>query len=69
MNTLDKARTQASSDALHRLKHKVLPELELVIAGTPTGPLRNSLTTANIILNSVAEGIPITDVLTPPEPA
>ena len=69
---LHRQREKAAADAMHRLKHKVLPELELVIAGTPTGPLRDSLTNANIILQHAADGTPIVfsgDPLTlPPDP-
>lgn len=59
MQTLDRLRQNAAEMALRQLKEEVLPALERVIAGTPTGPVRDSLTSANIILHLVADGKPI----------
>jgi len=59
MSDIDALRAKAAADAMHRLKHKVLPELDLVIAGTPTGPVRDNLTTLNTLLHAIAKGHPI----------
>lgn len=52
-STLDKLREEAAKKALWELETRVIPDLELVIAGTPTGPVRNKLTEASIILHSL----------------
>jgi len=54
--TIREEREEAAAKALHKLKHETIPSLEQVVAGTPTGPVRDSLTTANIILHGVVEG-------------
>lgn len=56
MKSLTELRDEKAQESMFHLKHNLLPELEKVIAGTPTGPLRDSLTTANIILHGVVEG-------------
>lgn len=68
MKSLDQARKEVASRSLQQLEYDVIPALERVIAGTPTGPVRDSLTTANIILHGVVEGklIPV-DATTPSE--
>lgn len=53
---LAQARAVHAERAMHKLRYEVIPELERVIAATPTGPIRDSLTTANIILHGVVEG-------------
>jgi hypothetical protein len=56
MPTIQQMREKAAEDAMLKLKHEVIPALETVIAGTPTGTLRDMLTTVNIDLHNIAEG-------------
>ena len=48
--TIREEREQAAAEALRKLKYETIPSLQSVIAGTPTGPVRDKLTDANIIL-------------------
>lgn len=47
-------REEAAAKALWKLKNETIPSLEAVIAGTPSGVVRNQLTDANVILHMVA---------------
>lgn len=55
---LEYEREKARQKALFKLRYTVLPTLESVISGTPTGPARDRLTDANIILQLVADEKP-----------
>lgn len=54
----DDEREEYRQKALFKLRFVVLPALESVIAGTPTGPQRDRLTDANVILQLVADEKP-----------
>lgn len=56
MLTLETVRRIAAEEAMHKLVYETIPSLERVIEGTPTGPKRNRLTEANIILHAVVNG-------------
>jgi len=49
-DALKKLREEAAAEAMRKLRDETIPSLESVIAGTPTGPTRDKLTDANIIL-------------------
>jgi len=51
--SLEDLRAAEAAKALAKLKHEVIPLLEAVIAGTPTGQTRDLMTDANIILHSI----------------
>lgn len=48
-------RKRTREEALHKLVYQTLPSLESVIMGMPSGPERDQLTEANIILRKVVE--------------
>lgn len=50
-------REEAAARALWKLKNETVPSLEAVIAGTPTGPIRDKMTDANIILHLLIKDI------------
>lgn len=58
-NPLDVDREEQRQKALFKLRFTVLPALEYAISATPTGPMRNLLTEANILLIRVAEENPM----------
>jgi hypothetical protein len=51
--SLDNLRKEAAEKAMHKLVYETIPSLEQVIAGTPTGPRRDKLTEANILLHQI----------------
>lgn len=55
MKSLTDVRREMAADALRKLKYEVIPALESVIAGTPTGDTRDKLTEANIILQMLVK--------------
>lgn len=54
---VDKLRRQYIDMASTRLETRVLPDLDVVIAATPTGPARELLTHANIVLQHASTAL------------
>lgn len=52
-NAIKQLREEKAQEMMRKLKYEVIPNLESVIAGTPTGERRNQLTDANIILQRI----------------
>lgn len=50
---LQELRAEAEAEAMRKLRDETIPSLESVIAGTSTGPKRDLLTEANILLRSI----------------
>lgn len=53
--TLAELRKRTREEALHKLVYQTLTSLDTVIMGMPSGPERDKLTEANIILRTVVE--------------